>query len=102
MTWARSRGRRSTPSTWQLPIGWVTFDPTPAATPARSRIFATNLPQAASTPVARVTPGAGPGNATSNAEGGFAGGLLGARQRAQTGQSTAGGDGSSLWWLIPL
>jgi transglutaminase-like putative cysteine protease/FtsH-binding integral membrane protein len=89
---------------WFDRFGWVTFDPTPAATPARSRIFATDLPKtAASTPVPRATPGGGTSNATRNPEGGFAGGLLGARERAQAGTSTLStGGGSSLWWLIPV
>jgi transglutaminase-like putative cysteine protease len=89
---------------WFDRFGWVTFDPTPAATPARSRIFATNLPKTADAGavVARATPGAGGSNATNNPEGGFAGGLLGSRERAVAGQSTPAGGGSSIWWLIPL
>jgi hypothetical protein len=88
---------------WFDRFGWVTFDPTPAATPARSRIFATNLPKATtSTPVPHATPGLGPSNATKNPEGGFAGGLLGARERAAAGGSAIGSSGTSLWWLVPL
>jgi hypothetical protein len=88
---------------WFDQFGWVTFDPTPAATPARSRIFATDLPKtAASTPVPRATPGASGSNATRNPEGGTAGGLLGARERAQAGTSTPSTGGSSLWWLVPV
>ncbi len=89
---------------WFDRIGWVTFDPTPAATPARSRVFATDLPKGATpgTPVARATPGAGSSNATNNPEGGSAGGLLGARQRAQAGTSTLSETEGSLWWLVPV
>ena len=80
--WSRASARAATPAAatqwivrdtdahawveaWFDGFGWVTFDPTPAATPARSRIFATDLPKtAASTPVPRSTPGANGSNAT--------------------------------------
>ena len=57
---------------WFDRYGWVTFDPTPAATPARSQIFAISAPntRTGDTPTARATPGADNGASSRDPEGG--------------------------------
>jgi protein-glutamine gamma-glutamyltransferase len=90
---------------WYDNIGWVTYDPTPAETPARSQIFAID-----DTPPPPV--------ADSGSAGGVAGGGAGARKSgnflrpdlAQDRQAGAGGagapaarrDGGVPWWAWTL
>jgi hypothetical protein len=53
---------------WYDSAGWVTYDPTPSATPARSQIFALqDLPQVSDAGRAGAAGGTGPGGALSDA-----------------------------------
>jgi hypothetical protein len=88
---------------WFDRYGWVTFDPTPAATPARSQVFAISAPRAggADVPTARATPGAGNGSSAGDPEGATNPDRLRARQQTQVpGPGGAGRDVARLWWLI--
>jgi protein-glutamine gamma-glutamyltransferase len=90
---------------WFDRYGWVTFDPTPAATPARSQIFAISAPNARTgdTPTARATPGADNGASSRDPEGGTNPDRLRQLQLQQTnGASGAGGELSRLWWLVAI
>jgi transglutaminase-like putative cysteine protease len=89
---------------WFDRYGWVTFDPTPAATPARSQIFAISAPntRTGDTPTARATPGADNGASSRDPEGGTNPDRL--QRLAQQTSGTAGGGGSvsRLWWLAAV
>ena len=77
---------------WFDRYGWVTFDPTPAATPARSQIFAISAPNARTgdTPTARATPGADNGASSRDPEGGTNPDRFRLSQQQHTGTTGAG------------
>jgi transglutaminase-like putative cysteine protease len=84
---------------WFDEFGWVTFDPTPAATPARSQIAALNPPEA----------GGDSGGDDSDDSGGSAprtGGvrpdLLGPRSGQDGAGTAAAGEGGAPWWSIAV
>ncbi len=88
---------------WFDDLGWVTFDPTPDATPARSQIAALQAapPAAATPPGSGVAPGVG-GQATRRLNG-VRPDLLFDPQRRNSGAAVAaGGDGGTAWWLYAL
>ncbi|MGZ8649230.1 MAG: transglutaminase-like domain-containing protein [Solirubrobacteraceae bacterium] len=84
---------------WFDELGWVTLDPTPAATPARSQIAALDTP-------APAVPAGDSGGSGGGSGGGGAGGSRGSGLRPdlafdiQAEQSAAaGGDGAAVpWW----
>jgi hypothetical protein len=86
---------------WFDKYGWVTFDPTPAATPARSQVFAITSPRAGSgLPVALATPGGANGASSRDPEGGTNPNRLRAQEAAQAAaRRTAGGGVTGWWWL---
>jgi transglutaminase-like putative cysteine protease len=84
---------------WFDEFGWVTFDPTPAGTPARSQIAALNPPEA----------GGDSGSDDSDDSGGSAprtGGvrpdLLGPQSGQDGGGAAAAGDGGAPWWWFAV
>jgi transglutaminase-like putative cysteine protease len=89
---------------WFDDLGWVTFDPTPDATPARSQIAAL---QAAPPPTAPPTAGTdiapGLGGQASRRLNGVRPDLLFDPQRKNAGAATAGDvDSGPAWWLYAL
>ena len=85
---------------WFDEYGWVTFDPTPAGTPARSQIAAIERPTEESTDR---------GDAAADGEGGSAPRTGGVRpdllgpQTGPDGASAAGaGDGGPAWWWFAV
>ena len=89
---------------WFDDLGWVTFDPTPDATPARSQIAALQAaPPPAATPggVAGAVPGVG-GQASRRLNG-VRPDLLFDPQRNNPGGATAAAPGSGpAWWVYAL
>jgi hypothetical protein len=89
---------------WFDRYGWVTFDPTPAATPARSQIFAISAPntRTGDTPQARATPGSRSASG-SDPEGGTNPDRLQRLEQQQTGATAGtGGEVQRLWWVVAL
>jgi hypothetical protein len=88
---------------WFDRYGWVTFDPTPPGTPARSQIFAISAPSTrGGTVTPRATPGADNGASSRDPEGGTNPDRLRLSQQQQTGTGGAGHEVTHLWWLILL
>jgi transglutaminase-like putative cysteine protease len=87
---------------WFDELGWVTFDPTPDLTPARSQIAALQAPPAATTP---ATPGGvgGPGGQGARGGNGVRPDLLFDPQRRSPTASAAGpADTGRPWWEYAL
>ena len=84
---------------WFDELGWITYDPTPDLTPARSQIAALEEP-APGTPSATDLAGVAPGGGqTARRLGGVRPDLLFDPQRNNAvGDGTAAGDGGMPWW----
>jgi protein-glutamine gamma-glutamyltransferase len=83
---------------WFDEFGWVTFDPTPAATPARSQIAALERPPETDQGGGGAADELGGSAARS---GGVRPDLLG-QQSGQAGGGGAGADGGPPWWGIAV
>jgi hypothetical protein len=89
---------------WFDELGWVTYDPTPDLTPARSQIAALEAPATASPTAAGSTEPGGVGSGTTaRRPGGVRPDLLFDPQRKNgVGGGDAGTGGGLPWWLWPL
>jgi protein-glutamine gamma-glutamyltransferase len=90
---------------WFDRYGWVTMDPTPAATPARSQIAAISAPTSDSNPSSAADPSS-PTSPTDRRAAGERELLFGNRASGGTDEelesSGGGGGGLPLWPLVPL
>jgi protein-glutamine gamma-glutamyltransferase len=85
---------------WFDELGWVTYDPTPDLTPARSQIAALEAPAAAAAPGVEADPGAGGGSAGGRRLGGVRPDLLLDPQRNNPVDGAgAAQDGGIAWWV---
>ena len=85
---------------WFDDLGWVTFDPTPDATPARSQIAAIDLP---AEPTPEPTPSDDPAGAGQDQEGpGLREDLLRDNASGGSGAASETGGGGVPWWAWPL
>ena len=86
---------------WFDELGWVTYDPTPDLTPARSQIAALEAPAAAATaPGVEADPAAGGGSAGGRRLGGVRPDLLLDPQRNNPADGAgAAQDGGIAWWV---
>ena len=88
---------------WFDELGWVTFDPTPSSTPARSQIAALEAPSSAIAASGDSAPGTGGG---ANAEGQRPGGLrpdllFDPLRSAQADEAASDGGGIAPWtWAV--
>jgi transglutaminase-like putative cysteine protease len=88
---------------WFDDLGWVTFDPTPDATPARSQIAALEAPPPAVAPPGAAPGIAGGGGQASRRLNGVRPDLLFDPQRKSPSASAAGdGDSGPAWWAYGL
>jgi hypothetical protein len=86
---------------WFDDLGWVTFDPTPDATPARSQIAALQAP--APLPPAAAAPGAAGdtlGQASRRLNGVRPDLLFDPQRNSPTASAAGAGDNGPSWWLI--
>ena len=87
---------------WFDELGWVTYDPTPDATPARSQIAALEAPAAPLPTSADADDAAGGGGATGERPGGLRPDLLLDPQRNNPGAVAGEADGGLAWWAWAL
>jgi protein-glutamine gamma-glutamyltransferase len=88
---------------WFDDLGWVTFDPTPTVTPARSQIAALEAPPPAAPAPTAGTDVAGVGGQAARRLGGVRPDLLLDPQRKNAAASAGGlDDGGPAWWLYGL
>ena len=89
---------------WFDQLGWVTFDPTPDSTPARSQIAALEAPP----PSAPVSDSGAPQGATGDVSGGGRGGdlrpdlLFDVQAGGAPGGATSADGGGMAWWAWTL
>jgi len=89
---------------WYDAFGWATYDPTPAATPARSQIAVLQDPPPlleSASGAAGALAGGGPTGPIQRA-GGVRGDLLFDPQRKTAAASAAGAGGGTRWWVWAL
>jgi transglutaminase-like putative cysteine protease len=87
---------------WFDEFGWVTFDPTPASTPARSQIAALEAPPEPIPPTAADAAGAEGGAGSGAGRSGVRPDLLMDPQRNSPLASAAGDGGGTAWWAWAL
>jgi protein-glutamine gamma-glutamyltransferase len=82
---------------WFDELGWVTFDPTPDATPARSQIAALEAPAPAASGGDSDESGGGAGGGAAQRGGGLRPDLA-LDVQAEDSAAAGGGDGGTPWW----
>ena len=88
---------------WYDELGWVTYDPTPDATPARSQIAALEPPPAPASSSAAADEGlTGEGGASGGRPGGVRPDLLLDPQRNNPAEAPAEAGAGIPWWTWPL
>jgi hypothetical protein len=88
---------------WLDAYGWVTFDPTPASTPARSQIASLEEPAPRADSAADDPAAADAGGGESGGRGRLRPDLLRDPQRGTEGEAGApSDDGGPAWWLYAL
>ena len=87
---------------WFDPFGWVTFDPTPSSTPARSQIAALDEPTASQSAPRSGDDAAGGGRGSGGDQGGGQSRdlRLDLLRDAPADDAAAGGGGGTPWWAF--